>query len=175
MNDTNDMNDIDGHKGNDKGDDEQPGIEEPQIEENLLSIIKKIKKDTNRAGVQNIHTFINRRGINIGQEDVRKVIENLISRYVIIDKGKQGKESFFVLDLASEGEEIISDVTSDSEHVSNLNALQDFIDEKFYITFVNKIKSEVKLALNDSRNLDFIQDIKHNNRKEMNKMKARMI
>ena len=36
------MNDSDGHKGNDKGDDEQPGIEEPQLEENILSIIKKI-------------------------------------------------------------------------------------------------------------------------------------
>ena len=144
------MNDIGGHKGNDKGGDEQPGIEEPQLEENILSIIKTIKKDRNRVGVQNIHTFINRRGINIGQEDVRKVIENLISRNVNIDKGKQGKESFFVLDLVSEGEEIISDVTNDSEHVANLNALQDFIDEKFYLTLVNKIKSEVKLALNDS-------------------------
>ena len=55
MNDTNDMNDIDGHKGNDKGDDEQPGIEEPHLEKNIVSIIKKNKKARKRAGVQ---TFI---------------------------------------------------------------------------------------------------------------------
>ena len=67
---------------------------------------------------------------------IPKVIDNLIIR---IDKGKQGKESFIVIDLVSEGEQIINDVKRDSEHVSNFNSLRDFIDEKFYTTLINKI------------------------------------
>ena len=56
------MDHIDGDKGNDDGTDEQQGIEgieEQQIEDDILPIIKKIKNDRNRACVQNIHTFIN--------------------------------------------------------------------------------------------------------------------
>ena len=99
----------------DEGTEEQQDIEgndeqqELQIEANILSIINKIKKDRNRACVQNIHTFINRRGVNIEVEEMRKIINDLILRDVIIDKGKQGKESFFVVELISEGEQIVND------------------------------------------------------------------
>ena len=42
-------------------------------------------------------------------------------------------------------------------------ALHEFIDEKFHTILSNKIKSEVKLALNELINNDSIQNIKHNN------------
>ena len=151
------MEDID---GTDEGTEEQQGIDgndkqqELQIEDNILSIINKIKKDRNRAYVQNIHTFINRRGVNIEVEEVRKIINDLILRNVIIGKGKQGKESFFVVELISEGEQIVNDEKNDSEHVSSFNALHEFIDEKFHTILSNKIKSEVKLALNELINHD---------------------
>ena len=60
----------------------------------LKAFINKIKKDRNWACLQNIHIFINRRGINIEAEDVRKVIDNLILRNVVIDKGKQARNLF---------------------------------------------------------------------------------
>ena len=43
-------------------------IEQQRIEERILSIIAKIKKDRNRACMQNIHTSINRNDINIDME-----------------------------------------------------------------------------------------------------------
>ena len=39
------------------------------IEESVLSIISKIKKDRNRTCLQNIHTFMNRRNMNIEVEN----------------------------------------------------------------------------------------------------------
>ena len=56
-----------------------------------------------------------------------------------MDKGKDGKE-------CKEGEEIINDVKSDSEHELSCKALHEFIDEKFYPTLINKIKSDVKIS-----------------------------
>ena len=153
------MDHIDGDKGND-GTDEQQGIEgiaEQQIDDDILSIIKKIKNDRNRACVQNIHTFINRRGINMEVEEVRKLTESLVERNVIIDKGKQDKESFYVVDLIAEDEQINNEEKNDSEHVSSFNALHEFIEEKFHTILNNKIKSEVKLALNELINNDSIQ------------------
>ena len=159
------MDHIDGDKGND-GTDEQQGIEriaEQQIEGDILSIIKKIENDRNRACVQNIHTFINRRGINMEVEEVRKLTESLVERNVIIDKGKQDKESFYVVDLIAEDEQINNEEKNDPEHVSSFNALHEFIDEEFHTILSNKIKSEVKLALNELINNDSTQNIKHNN------------
>ena len=187
------------------GIDEQQSIEPQKIEDNILSIISKIKKDRNRACVQNIHTFINRRGIDIQEEDVPTVIDNLLLRNIIVDKGKGKKESFFIVDLPSESDENInkssvehessdeninkssvehessdeninkSSVEHESsdeninkssvEHESSLNALHEFIDESFYTILMNKIKSEVKAALNDSLNNDAIQLVKNRNKK----------
>ena len=148
------------HMGEHDGMVEQQEVELPKIEESVLSIIAKIRKDRSRACIQNIHTFINRRGIHIDAEDVKKVTDNLISRNVIKDKGKEGKASLFIVDISPEDEEIINSaqtVNSGSEPESSFNALQEFIDERFYSTLINKIKSEIKLELNESLNHDSIQ------------------
>ena len=51
----------------------------------------------------------------------------------------------------------------------SFNALDEFIDERFYSILINKIKSEVKLALNDTINNETIQNVNHiNNKNEMN-------
>ena len=65
------------------------------VEESILSIINKIKKDRNRACVQNIHTFIQRRGIKMEVEKLKEVMEDLMLRNVIVDKGREGKESLW--------------------------------------------------------------------------------
>ena len=94
---------------------EQQLDDQQQLEENVISIIGKINKARNRACIQNIHNFINRRGRNIGVEKVKKLIEILISRNIIMDKGKSGKESFYVVEIPSESPVVIDMEESDLE------------------------------------------------------------
>ena len=82
------------------------------VEESILSVIHKIKKDRNRACVQNIHTFIQRRGTKMKVEKLKEVMENLMLRNVIVDKGREGKESFLVVDLTSQGDEKVENIIS---------------------------------------------------------------
>ena len=160
----------DEQNGDEQRDDEQQDDDEKKrIGEAILSIIRKIKKDRNRACVQNIHTFLNRRGINMELEQVGKLIDNLLERNIIVNRGKQG--NFYVVDLLSDNEEIseeISDVKNDSEHASSSNAIQEFIDDKFYATLINKIKLEVTLVLTNAIKHECIQNIKHDNNNNNN-------
>ena len=97
-------------------------------------------------------------------------MDDLVLRGVITDKGKEGKESFFIIDSPSEVEGRNNIVNRDSEHENSFNALHDFIDEKFYSVLINKIKTEIKLALNDGLSHDTIKSIKQtNNNKNENK------
>ena len=168
----NDEQNSDEQNGDEQRDDEQQDDDEKKrIEEAILSIIRKIKKDRNRACVQNIHTFLNRRGINMELGQVGKLIDNLLERNIIVNREKRGNESFYVVDLLSDNEEIsdeISDVKNDSEHASSSNAIQEFIDDKFYAILINKIKLEVKLALTDAIKHECIQNIKHDNNNNNN-------
>ena len=96
-------------------------------------------------------------------DEVERVTDNLVLRNIVIDKGKEGKESFFIVDLPSDGEDISNNIKHGDD------ALQHFIDEKFYSVLVNKIKREIQIALKDARNCDIIQAINDsNNNKETN-------
>ena len=140
------------------------------VEESIFSIINKIKKDRNRACVQNIHTFIQRRGIKMEVEKLKEVMEDLMLRNVIVDKGREGKESFLVMDLTSQGDEKVENIIS-SEHETSFNALHEFIDDSFYSTLIKKIKSEVKLAMHEFVNYDAIQNLKYTNEKNETSLK----
>ena len=70
-----------------------------------------------------------------------------------------------MVNLLSESEEKVDDTQSDSEHETSLNDLHEFIDVSFYATLVSKIKSEVKLALDEFVNHDCIQNLKYTNEK----------
>ena len=143
----------------DQPDGEQHDVERKAIEEAILSIIGKIKKDRNRACVQNIHTFVNRRGFDIEADIVEKVIDDLISNNMIENKGRNGKESFFIVNMPSDNEGLIHETNNVFEDDADLNALRNLIDDKFYTILVNKIKSEVKLALNDIFNGNTIKEV----------------
>ena len=84
---------------------------------------------------------------------------------MIVDKGRESKESFFVEVLSSDSDEILDSTKCDSENEHNFNALHEFIDDRFYSILVNKIISEVKLALNESIKHDYIENVKHTNDK----------
>ena len=157
-------------EGNDEQQDsEQQDSEHLKIAENVVSIITKIKKDRNRACLQNVHTFLNRRGIIVEMEKLKVVMDDLILRNIVVDKGK-GKESFFVVDSPSVDEEISYISKRDSEHGNTFTALHEFIDEKFYSVLINKIKAEIKLALDDALKSETIHSVNEvNNNKNENK------
>ena len=100
---------IDEHEEIDEQLDEQ--LEDEQLKdlthvgESILPVINKIKKYRNRACIQNVHTFIQRRGLQMDVEKLKEVMENLMLRNIIVDKGLEGKKSFLVVDLTSQGEE----------------------------------------------------------------------
>ena len=142
------------------------------VEESILSIINKIKKDRNRACVQNIHTFIQRRGIKMEVEKLKEVMEDLMLRNVIVDKGREGKESFLVVNLTSQGDQKVENIIS-SEHETSFNALHEFIDDSFDSTLIKKIKSEVKLAMQEFVNHDAIQ--KYTNEKNETSLKDKCL
>ena len=117
--------------------------DESKTEEYIMKIIEKIRKDRNRAGYQNIQNFLYRRGIKLEMEKMKGVVNHLIERNDIIDKGK---ESFWIVGEASILE---SQDKTESEEELGISAIKEFFDDKFYSTLMNKIKIEVKVALNE--------------------------
>ena len=96
-------------------------------------------------------------------EKMKTSIDNLISREIIMDKGKEGNESFVLVDIASDGEKVLSEsekvvnnTQAGFEHETSFTALHEFIDERFYSTLINRIISEVQIALNEVINNDLI-------------------
>ena len=62
--------------------------------------------------------------------------------------GKEGSESFYVLDE----HDILSDDETSVERLHTTNAIESYINEKCYETLVNRIKDEVKGAINTELN-----------------------
>ena len=116
------------------GDDTNIGEDEKIV----LRTIKRIKSNRNKACYQNILAFVRRENKEITIENIKVTINNLLKRNIIVDinKGKSDIESFkFVTD---------ENVENSETETTNRNSLEDFINEKFYETLVNKIKDEVK-------------------------------
>ena len=126
--------------------DNQQVKDERQIEEEIMKIIEKIKKDRNRASYQNIHNFLNRRGIKMEMENVKKALSNLTERNVLINKGKESKESFWITN-----ETFISESRdkNELEAETGIDAIKEFIDDNFYATLVDRIKTGVKDAIHN--------------------------
>ena len=58
--------------------------------------------------------------------------------------GKEGKESFnLVTDFSMESQDIENAITDSTDN------LEKFINDEFYVTLINRIKSEVKMAINE--------------------------
>ena len=67
---------------------------------------------------------------------------------MIWDNGKEGSESFYVLDE----HDILSDDETAVEILHTTNSIESYINEKFYETLANRIKDEVKGAINTELN-----------------------
>ena len=109
------------------------------IDDCIIAVIRRIKKGRNRAGYQNIFTFLNRNEPKLDMQTLKARVNNMVERGVLLNKGKGDNESFFIsetnLHLTTEGEE-----NGDDE----LRNLKSYIDDKLYEVLINKIKTEVK-------------------------------
>ena len=99
----------------------------------------------------------------------KKLINNLISKDMVINEGKNGNESFKILEKNDDVAKSAVVITEESKKVltkeekistvtevdSTLNALGDFIDDKFYDVLINLIKKEVENAVNNISKVDF--------------------
>ena len=134
-----------------------------------MKIILKIKKNRNRPCHQNILTFVNRGGSDINMDRLKEVLNNLIVNNLIRNNGKEGRESFCVIDeqIDEQNNDSDDDIEERSLDVSNedniddnlmedininensviSDSLKSYINDKFYETLINKIKSEVKIAV----------------------------
>ena len=69
------------------------------------------------------------------------ILKGTIDKNIIVNMGKEGKESFnLITDFNMDIENAITDSTDN---------LQKFIHEEFYVTLINRIKSEVQMAINE--------------------------
>ena len=120
-----------------------------KLEKLVINIIMKIRKDRNRACYQNIWTFLNRGGNKLEMDDLKELLGNMIEKEMIVNKRKGDNDSFFVNDSNDTNEEEGNTITSNTvdEDIINL------IDDSFHDILINKIKSEVKIAVNTELSL----------------------
>ena len=79
-------------------------------------------------------------------EKMKGVIDHLIERKVLINKGKDCNVSFWIVGEAPIPE---SQDKSESEEETGISVIKEFIDDKFYSTLMNRIIAEVKVSLNE--------------------------
>ena len=130
-----------------------------KLEQCIVKIILKIKKNRNRPCHQNI---LGRFDINMDR--LKEVLNNLIVNNLIRNNGKEGRESFCVIDeqIDEQNNDSDDDIEERSLDVSNedniddnltedininensviSDSLKSYINDKFYETLINKIKSE---------------------------------
>ena len=121
-------------------DQEPHTINDAKIEKRVMGVIRKIKKSRSRPCFQNVNM---KNGNDISMEQLKDVIKLLLEKKLICDKGKEGSESFFILENILSDEEASEEEASDDTH--NENLIEAYINEKSYETLVNKIKGEVKI------------------------------
>ena len=68
----------------------------------------------------------------------------MVQRNIISDKGKNGKESFYLIDDGSTIDNVLDD-----DDLESVSGIETFINDKFCDVLLNKIKSEIKLTLNE--------------------------
>ena len=116
-----------------------------RFEHRVIGVIRNIKKDRHRAGYQNILTFLNRNEPKLEMEPLKDILSNMEEREIIINKGKRESESFFIFEKSLSEENNINDEA--------LNNLTLFNDENLNEVLLNKIKLEVKSAVDNAVNI----------------------
>ena len=125
------------------------------LEECVKKVITKIRANQNRACLQNVHNFVNRRGVDVDMPKLTETIDNLCERNIIINKGKEGTESYYLIQDENNSElSNEKNINEISDEGIILNDVKEFIDNKFYSTIIDRIKHEVKNELKNVLNLN---------------------
>ena len=130
--------------------------ETSSLEQRILSAIKKIKGNRNRACFQNILTFFNRSKPNIDMDKLKNVLADMESKRIVKNNGEEGKETFFI-NTAQEDSNVDNNNIAAS---TDIDEFISYIDDNFYNVLVNKIKSEVKSAVkHELKQLEHFNDL----------------
>ena len=141
------------------------------LEHCVVKIILKIKKNRNRPCYQNILTLVNRGGIDINMDSLKEILNNMIENGLLRNNGKEGRESFCVIDEQNNDsadvmeersledgsneentEDILTEYGGSNENNIISESLKSYINDKFYETLINKVKSKVKIAVDTKFN-----------------------
>ena len=111
------------------------------LENRVLKIINKIKKDRNRACLQGIHARLERGGRVIEKSNLRVFLDNLIKKELVVniakDKEDCDKESFIVAG------ELSDDIYKDSGDCSNISVENTF-EETLHSIIAQEVESAMK-------------------------------
>lgn len=123
---------------------------------NAINIIRD--KNRKRPTTTCIYEELNQNKDNdhperIDLSEFQDAMLNLQTRDIIYDKGRNGKESYFVREKHN------LDNTSSINTSGTVSSLQEFIDDKFFETLNNKIKQEVKNQVSMLINKNNIFDV----------------
>lgn len=131
------------------------------IENRIIKVIAKIKKDRHKACYQSIQTFLNRNEPQLEMENLKKVLDDLEKKNLIKNKGKRNFESFSILE---ENLDSTSCEDAEKQHGDDetLKSLTSFIDDKLYEVLINNIKLEVQNVI-DSK-LSALKEVNELNR-----------
>lgn len=81
------------------------------LEKKVTRLVKTIKNKRNRACYQSVLNYANREETKMEFNEVKVILDNLTNRKLLTDKGKNGRESFFVVE-----EVIVADSQDDPEN-----------------------------------------------------------
>ena len=80
-------------------------------------------------------------------DDLKKIIVYIVKRNIIVDKGKNGNESFYLTTEITADADLLD---NEDDDIESLSEIETFINDKCYHV---SHKSEIKSALNDKTSL----------------------
>ena len=109
------------------------------LEKTIIKVITKIRKGRSRPCYQNIQTHLNRGEYKeLQMEDLKSVLNGMLEKNILQKIGEQN-ESFYVTDE--------TDYHKNVEINESTESLESFVNEEFYSVIFNRIKMEVKVAV----------------------------
>ena len=118
------------------------------LEDHVVKIIIRIKKNRSRPCYQNILTFLAREGRELNLDDIKVVLDRLISKRIIKNIGKVDHESFSLFQEKTNNSETIHIVDNFNEDISSFESYK---DKSFYSALLSDVKLEVKNALDEAQ------------------------
>ena len=125
-------------------------------EKRIYTIIKRIQANRNTACYQSILAFAKREEKDLTMENIKKTIDHLLERDIMYNKnsGKVAKMELFKI-TNDEEDQCNTQTQTQTETIlhdggdGDVESLEEFINESFYGTLINKIKEEIKIAVKD--------------------------